>query len=122
MSAPLPDVYCEPQGGDTVVLVANKRVRRLLNARFEPRPRWETIDGGSNYLKSPEYRTLTLEGNCEAVVSAMLHAVHQAGMLAMFTCASCTELHIVDDERAERLWAVAIEGSDGALPPHWTLQ
>jgi hypothetical protein len=121
MSA-LPDVYCEPQG-NTVVVAANKRARKLLNVGFEkPRPRWETIEGGSNYLKSPEYCALTLEGNCGAAVSAMLHACHQAGMLAMFTCAKCSELHIVNDERAKHLRFAAMEGSDDALPAHGTVQ
>jgi hypothetical protein len=119
----LPDVCTEPQG-DTTMVIANRKARKLFNKHFErPRPQWNKInpDCGSCFT-SPEYKVLPLEGDCTAVLSAMLCEAHRAGLSAAFICARCDKLHVVDDERAKKLWFDAVAGSENALPPPGTVQ
>jgi hypothetical protein len=119
MSNLLPDVYVEPQPQEGVtLLVANKKARRFFNKSFG-RPQWDFTAGPD--LNSPEYRCLVLGADGKAA-AAMLCAAHQAGLSAMFKCTKCNELHVVDDEQAERLWLTAIEGAANAMPAHPMLQ
>jgi len=118
---PYPDMYVEPRD-DSFVLVANKKARKVLNCRFsKPPPRWASIKG-SDYLKSPEYRALLIGVGGESVIAGMLCAVHEAGLLAMFMCGKCRDLHIVDDEQARRLSFQPIEGAEGVTPGNNTVQ
>jgi hypothetical protein len=119
MSA-LPDV-CTELRNDIVIVVANKKAREVLNQGFEkPRPRWGSITDGP--FSSSEYRAITLDGDWSPMLAAMLCAVHLAGLQAMFMCEHCRKLHLVDDERAKRVWFHAIEGAKGVAPAHETLQ
>jgi hypothetical protein len=96
-------------------LVANKRARRELNKHFEkPRPVWRQAEGGD--LSSPRYRSLEIENG--PVLAAMMWALHDAGMRAMFWCEGCQHLHLVDDERARQFKFLAVSGAEGVMPPH----
>jgi hypothetical protein len=74
----LPDVYIELRD-ETVVLVANKEARKVLNRGFEkPQPQWVEVCCDDLGI-SARYRALELCGDCSAVLAAMVCAVHNAG-------------------------------------------
>jgi hypothetical protein len=118
----LPDVYVEKTSDNQmVVVVANKKARRLLNKSFDGNPpRWAKM-ADDNVLTSPEYRAIEVGGS-DCIVAAMVCCVHAAGFRAMFWCEDCRDSHLVDDAMAKTIWAIAIAGSVGALPEHATLQ
>ena len=117
----LPDVYVEYHE-DGFVIVANKRGRKFINAGFEkPRPQWTRIARNPrNILASPEYRALEIEE--DGAVAAMLSTAHRSGLSAAFKCAHCEELHVVDDEMADRLEAQAMDGVAGVVIGPQTVQ
>jgi hypothetical protein len=96
----LPDVYAEQVDDAEVVIVANKKARRLINKRFVGgRLPWSRIDG-SEYLASPEDRAVGF--GVGPLPDLILSNCHQAGLSAAFHCRSCDDLHFVDDAMAER--------------------
>ena len=116
----LPDVYVEYHE-DGFVIVANKRGRKFINAGFEkPRPTWRITHSPDNFLASPEYRVIEIDN--DSAVAAMLSMAHRSGLSAAFKCANCEELHVVDDEVADRLMAQAMDGVAGAVISPQTVQ
>lgn len=121
MSEPLtlPDAYAEPGSDGYTTIVANKKAREVLEKGFDkPGPRWRKVRG-SNILKSPEYRCLGIEDR--PLPQILLSVIHQAGLMAMFTCTNCDKLHIMDDEQAARFlkeaefFAVNVHAAPGTL-------
>jgi hypothetical protein len=114
---PLPDVLCQKgQEDGCVILVANKKARRFLNDGFDkPRPQWQAIGRKpDSVFNSPEYRAMQIErGPC---LCAMLWALHDAGLTAMYWCDSCDRPHLVTDAAAEVFKHQAISGAAGVHP------
>jgi hypothetical protein len=120
-SAKLPDAFVQ-EGDDehAIVLVANRKARRVLNRHFEGGPPTWLEVAGEFGVKSPACRAIEIEKG--PVVAAMLVALHRAGLSSHYWCEDCQHMHRVDDQAAEMFWALALEGSDAALPAHGTLQ
>jgi hypothetical protein len=96
-------------------LVANRRARAALHKGFErPRPVWRQTEGGD--LSSPKYRSLEIANG--PGLAAMLWHLHDAGMVAMFWCDNHQQLHLVDDDYAEKFKFMAISGAAGVSPEH----
>jgi hypothetical protein len=109
-----PDLYSEPCGDGSVTLVANQKAREVLARGFDkPGPRWGKVKG-SRILRSPEYRTLGIESG--PVPGALLGTAHRAGLLVIFLCAECSELHNMTDELAERFLKEAMFAAEGVHP------
>jgi hypothetical protein len=118
MSDDLPEVYSEPTDSGFVTIVANKKARRFINECFDSPLRWNRVK--SEYLTSPKYRAVGIGDG--PVPQAILSHCHQAGFKTMFMCAKCSELHVMDDEKAERLLFEATAMASEAMPEHPTSQ
>jgi hypothetical protein len=120
MSKPLPDTVCV-KDNDGFALIANKQARAVINRGFEkPRPRWRGVQSPDGALSSPTYRPLVLEPG--PALYAMLCALHDAGLLALYWCDNCQGLHPVDGKQASELKYRALSGAEGVMPEHKTAQ
>ena len=123
MSKSLPDAIYIRTGEGDMAIVANKRARRFINSGFDNGGRglWTRIawtpDG---VFASPRYRALLIDNG--PGVWAMLSALHQAGLQAMFWCDDCDRLHPVEGDIADRMRMAALSGAEGVLPAHGTVQ
>ena len=120
MSEALPDAYSQKNNDGLVVVVANKKARRVLNANFKgSRPYWgKTV--GDNLLTSPTYRAIEIEDG--PAMFAMLCTLHRAGLTVAYRCRDCDRIHTVDDEVAAIFSRLALAGNAEAAPAHVTVQ